>query len=194
MSFQLPDYAYSLPWYMFDIDNKQLITTQTQPGSISDTKDVILVETPIPGLNYAPIQGGGNGNRKLSFTLKLVRRNNTVGNSLLLQQFAALRNQARDLRQLFSTQFNPNPRVLYNWGTGSLPLIYRVKKCDPTNRELWYNQQGQPQFSEVAFELWLDESHPLYKAEEIYRAVSIYAGQAQAGIDNILSQTGFKVF
>ena len=51
---------------MFDISNIQLITTKTVPGDMTDTKEVFLTETPIPGLNYSPIQHGGNGNRKIT--------------------------------------------------------------------------------------------------------------------------------
>lgn len=178
MFFNVPQYAFSLPWFLYDIDNVQVITTQTVPGDIADNKKIILTEVPIPGLNYSPVQPSGNGNRKLSFTLPLLKRNNTIGNSLLIQQFHALRNQATDLKDIFTGQFKPNPKVLYSWGTGSVPLVYFVSKCDLTNKKLWTNQLGQPQFSEVNIELILDENHPIYKAEEIYRKTSIYTQQA----------------
>jgi len=178
---------------MFDISNKQLITTKTVPGDMADNKEIFLTETPIPGLNYSPVQYGGNGNRKISFTLPLVKRNNTVGNSLLLQQFSALRNQAVGLLDIFATQFNPNPKVLYYWGTGSVPLIYYVKKCDFSNKKQWTNQLGQPQFSEVNIELWLDENHVLYKAEEAFRKASIITQQAVVAFDAI-GISGGKIF
>lgn len=193
MNFNIPNYDFSLPWFMFDISNKQLITTKSVPLDITDTKDVFLTETPIPGLNYAPVQHGGNGNRKISFILPLVKRNNTVGNSLLLQQFSALRNQAVGLTSIFTTQFNPNPKVLYYWGTGSVPLIYFVKRCDFTNKKNWVNQIGQPQYSEVNIELWLDESNILYKAEEVFRKVSIVSQQAITAYD-FTSGIGGKIF
>lgn len=193
MNFNIPNYDFNLPWFMFDISNKQLITTKTVPGDMADNKEVFLTETPIPGLNHSPIQHGGNGNRKISFVLPLIKRNNTVGNSLLLQQFSALRNQAVGLLNIFSTQFNPNPKVLYYWGTGSIPLIYYVKKCDFSNKKQWTNQLGQPQFSEVSIELWLDEDNILYKAEEAFRKVSILTQQAVTAFDTI-GQSGGKSF
>lgn len=191
-NFRIPEYAFNLPWFMYDLYNKQLITSQTVPSDIKDSKDVFLTETPIPGLNYAPIQSAGNGNRKISFTLPLLKRNNTVGNSLLLQQFHALRNQATGLLNIFSNQFNPNPKVLYYWGTGSLPLEYYVSKCELTNKQLWINQVGQPQFSEVNIELILDENNFLYKAEELFRKVSIYTAGTLYGIDNTAKVQGRK--
>jgi hypothetical protein len=185
MNMSVPNYAFSLPWFMMDISNGQLITSETVPGDISSRKDVMLTEVPIPGLNFAPVQPSGNGNTKITFTLPLMKRNNTIGNSLLLQQLHALRNQATGLMNIFSQQFQPNPKVLYYWGTGSLPLVYFVKKADFTNKRLWVNQAGQPQYSEVEFELWLDENHPLYKAEEIYRKISVYTASALYGVENI---------
>lgn len=187
MNFKIPAYSFSLPWFMYDIQNKQLITSQTRPGDIRDTKDVILTETPIPGLNYAPVQPAGNGNRKINFTLPLLKRNNTVGNSLLLMQFHALRNQATGVLNIYSKQFTPNPKVIYYWGTGSLPLVYFVSKCELTNKSGWINQQGKPQYSEANIELILDENHPVYKAEEFYRHVSMYTASSMYAIDNTVN-------
>lgn len=185
MNFKIPEYSFNLPWFMYDIANKQLITSQTRPGDISDAKDIFLTETPIPGLNFAPVQPSGNGNRKISFTLPLLKRNNTIGNSLLLQQFHTLRNQTTGFSRIYSQQFTPNPKVLYYWGTGSLPLVYFVSKCNFVHKDGFVNQQGQPQYSEVQIELILDENHPLYKAEEFYRYVSRYTASALYSIDNI---------
>lgn len=189
--FNVPSYAFGLPWFMFDLYNKQLITSQTVPGDISDNKNVILTETPIPGLNYSPVQPAGNGNRKISFTLPLLKRNNTIGNSLLLQQFHALRNQATGLKGIFSNQFEPNPKVLYYWGTGSVPLVYFVSKCDFTHKKQWINQLGQPQFSEVQIELILDENDPIYKAEEMYRKMSLLTQQAVQAVEFIVGGRQF---
>lgn len=193
MNFNIPNYDFNLPWFMYDISNKQLITTRSVPLDITDNKEIFLTETPISGLNYAPVQHGGNGNRKISFILPLVKRNNTIGNSLLLQQFSALRNQAVGIANIFTTQFNPNPKVLYYWGTGSVPLVYYVKKCDFTNKKNWVNQLGQPQYSEVSMELWLDESNIIYKAEETFRKVSIISQQAITAYD-FISNSGGKIF
>lgn len=183
--FNIPSYSYNLPWFMYDIFNKQIITSQTIPGDIQDSKSIILTETPIPGLNYSPVQPSGNGNRKISFSLPLLKRNNTIGNSLLLQQFHSLRNQATGLLNVFNNQFEPNPKVIYYWGTGSLPLVYFVSKCDFTHKKNWTNQLGQPQFSEAQIELILDEDDPVYKAEELYRKASLLTQQAVQAFEYI---------
>ena len=78
--FNVPAYNFNLPWFMYDLNNFQLITSKTVPGDISDSKKVFLTEVPIPGLNYSPVQTSGNGNRKISFTLPLLKKNNTIGN------------------------------------------------------------------------------------------------------------------
>jgi hypothetical protein len=189
---QAPNYAYNIPFFMMDIDNFQLITTTLIPADIKDSKDIVLAENPIPGLNYSPINYGGGGNRKISFTLPLIKRNNTVGNVMLLKQFDNLRNQAVGLFGAFSAQFRPSPKVLFNWGIGSVPLIYWVKKCDATHKAGWTNAMGNPQYSELDIELWLDENSLLYKAEEIYRKLASLSGMAIAGMDVATSQISNK--
>lgn len=183
--FKLPFNPYALPWFMFDIQNLQLITSKSIPSSgISDTKEIVLAEQPIPGLNYNPVQPGGGGNRKISFTIPLVKRNNTVGNVLMLKQFDNLRNQAFGLTNIFrsATQFTPTPKVLYYWGTGSIPLEYFVKKCDFVQRSQFVNRFGVPQYTDISIELWLDESSLIYKAEEVFRKLASYTGMFTANL------------
>jgi hypothetical protein len=179
---------------MFDIQNRQLITSTIIPNDIRDQKEVVLAEQPIPGLNYNPVSPGGNGNRKISFTLPLIKRNNTIGNVAMLKQFENLRNRATGLFGISAGQFTPNPKVLYAWGTGSVPMVWWVKKCDATHRQGWVNQLGMPQYSEIEFELWLDESNPLYKIEEAYRKVYSLMGEALGGVDVISSFFGGKPY
>lgn len=194
LNFNLPNYDFYVPWFMFDIDNIQLITSPLEPSDITDSKEIIYAETPIPGLNYQPVQYGGGGNQKISFTMPLIKRNNTVGNVLLLQQFKLLRNQAFSITDIFSGQFRPNPRVLFYWGTGSLPLIYFVKKCDATHKMNWRNNLGAPMYSEIQIELILDETSDLYKAEEVFRIASAYAGFASNAFDVVNQQvTGASI-
>lgn len=167
-----PRYNFSVPWFMLDLYNRQLITSKILPGDIRDTKQVVLTEVPIPGLNFQPVMPGGNGNRKLSFTLPLIKRSVLTGNVLLLKQFDQLRNQAVGFRKVSTAQFTPNPKVLYYWGTGSVPLVYWVARCDATHHRGWVNSLGQPQYSELEIELILDEADPIYKVEELFRKAS----------------------
>jgi len=192
MSLNVPKFAFRLPWFILDISNKQLITSTIIPGDIKDTKEIILSEAPIPGLNFSPILPGGAGNRKLAFTLPLIKRNNTIGNVLMLKQFDMLRNNAVGLTGVFTGQFESTPQVLYYWGIGSVPLVFWVKKCDATHKQGWTNALGMPQYSEIEFELWLDETHPLYLAEEVFRKVSSLAGMVMNSYDTIKSGQGEK--
>jgi len=190
----LPKTSFHLPFFMFDIDNKQLITTPLIPGDIKDSKGIVYSETPIPGLNYQPVIYGGGGNRKVSFTLPLIKRNNSVGNVLLLKQFDNLRNQATGLLGVFGGQFKPNPQVLYNYGVGSTPLVYYVAKCDATHKAGWVNELGMPQYSELEIELWLDEQNPLYLAEEVFRKVSSFAGMIESSYSMLTGQESKRNF
>jgi hypothetical protein len=183
----------SLPWYMFDLYNKQLITSATIPeGEIKDVKSVVIVETPIPGRNFQPVSVGGNGNRKISFTLPIVNRNGSYGNILLVKQFELLRNQSAGFLGTAKKkgQFTPNPRVLYSWGIGSVPLVWYVSKCDFSHRAQMVNAIGFPQYSAVEIELTLDETDPLYKAEEMFRDIAAVLGETLGLIDTVSQQIG----
>jgi hypothetical protein len=174
---------YQLPWMMFDMANNVLITTRVIPELIKDTKEIILSEIPVPGLNYEPIIPGGNGNRKVSFSLSLIQRDPVVGNVLLVKQFENLRNQIRGTVSVNQKQFNPNPKVLYSWGTGSVPLVWYVKRVDFEHRGNMVNPAGLPQYSSVEVELWLDENNIMYIIEEQYRYYSALAGMAAQALD-----------
>jgi len=186
----VPKFPFNMPFFILDISNGQLITTPNIPSDISDRKDVILTETPIPGLNFSPVMQGGGGNRKLAFTLPCIKTNNTVGNLLLLKQFDMLRNQSVGIFSLGINvgQFNPFPKVLFYYGIGSIPLIYFVKKCDATHKAGWVNAMGYPQYSEIEMELWLDENAPLYKGEEVFRKLSAFTGMVFGAVDIVQSQ------
>ena len=193
-SLQAPNFDFNLPWFIFDIVNFQLITSPISPSDINDQKDIILSETPIPGLNYSPIQYAGGGNRKISFTLPLIKRNNTVGNVLLLKQFDQLRNQSAGLLDVFTGQFTPNPQVLYYWGLGSVPLVYYVSKCNFTHKQNWTNQVGNPQNTDLEMELILDETNPIYRAEELFRKVSSLSGSIANNYNTINSKKSERAY
>ena len=189
---------FHLPWFIFDKTNKQLITSKTIPSDIADSKSIVLSETPVPGLNFNPINVGGGGNRKVSFTLPLVKRNNLVGNVFLLKQFDNLRNQSfgLNLSKIFERahQFTPNPKVIFNWGIGSIPLEWYVAKCDFIHKSYFVNALGMPQYSEISMELWLDETAVIYKAEESFRKVASLIGMAEGIFDQVQSARGLTSF
>jgi hypothetical protein len=171
---------YHVPWFMYDLQNNQLITTKYVPGDISDSKEIVFVETPVPGLNYRPISPGGAGNRKVAFQIPLVYRTAAVGAVPMIKLLDTVRNRSSvSLLGKRGFQFDSNPRVLYNWGVASIPLVYYVTKCDMTHKAGWVNAFGQPQYSEIDIELTLDESNVLYQGEELYRAVNALLGMAQ---------------
>ena len=193
--FQVPYSPVNVPFFMFDLQNLQLITSSSIPEDVSDSKQIVLTETPIAGLNFNPINSGGMGNRKVSFTLPLVKRNNSVGNILILKQFDNLRNQAFGINPtaIFrpQSQFTPNPKVLFYWGTGStIPLEWYVAKCDYVHKSAFTNRWGYTQFSEISIELWLDETSVLYKAEETFRKIASYAGMVESAFDVVRAESG----
>lgn len=174
----LPKFPNTVPWFIFDIDNAQLITTPIIPSDIQDSKGIVYAEIQIPGLKGQPIQSGGFANRKISFTLQIINRDEAYGNVALLKQFEQLRVPKFGLANIFqkTTQFQSNPRVLYYWGTGSVPLIYYVTKCDFTHKSEMVNAFGFPKYTDVSLELTLDEFNPINKVEEVARSLSALVG------------------
>jgi len=192
VNLNIPKFKFGLPWFMFDLSNRQLITSITIPMSdIQDNKDVFLTEQPIPGAAFSHVHAGGMGNRKIQFTLPVVKRNNTVGNMLLLRQFMNLREPSFGWRGIFKAneQFKPNPKVLFSWGVGTVPLIYFVKKVSFKHKQGMTNNLGNPTFTEVDFELWLDEAHPYNKTEMMMRRLGSLGGMATQAYDMITSYT-----
>lgn len=186
INFNIPKFSFGVPWFMFDIANKQLITSTIIPSSdIQDSKAIILTEQPIPGQNYQPVFSGGLGNRKLSFTLPVVKRNNTVGNILILRQFQNLRERPFGLSLKPQDQFQENPKVLYAYGVGAVPLVYFVAKCDLRHKQGLTNNVGNPQYTEVDFELWLDEANPYNRTDQTFRKLGSLGGAITQTIDVI---------
>lgn len=197
-NFKTPNLPFNLPWYMFDISNYILITTPSGsiPGDITDVKQIVLAEILIPGMSYQPIQSGGLGNRKISFNLIIIKRDSIEGNKKITAQFENLRNQASGFTNIFNStsQFQPNPKVLYCWGVGMIPLIWYVSKCDFVHKQYWHNPFGVPQLSEVSIELILDEKNTLNKIEDTYRKISAMAGITENFLDLMKTSTKVKSY
>lgn len=188
INFNVPNFNFNLPWFIFDLDNRQLITSKTIPmDDIQDRKDIVLTETLIPGSSFAHVHAGGMNNRKITFVIPIVKRNNTVGNIMLINQFMNLREPSFGWKGIFKAgeQFKPNPKVLFAWGVGTVPLIYYVKKCDLRHKQGMTNNLGNPTMTEVDFELWLDENHPYNKTEMIMRRLGSIAGMVTQAFDTV---------
>ena len=178
-------------WWMFDIDNKQLISLTTAPRSVSVTKDIKYTNLSVPGLDYEPSNFSGLGNETISFSIQAIARNDLIGNQILLKQFQNLKNPSVGLLSFYSKRevFNPNPRVLIQYGTGSaIPLVYKVKKCDYVNSE--WNALGYPTVSNISLQLELDEENPINKAEATAAKVGALLGTLQSAGNLIGGFTG----
>ncbi len=172
-------YGFAIPWYMFDLANYNLITSRTIPEEISDTKKPRLTEQGVPGLNYDPVISGGNHNRHLAFRIDLVSRDQLIGVTPLIKSLEMLRNQTQNLWTMGKSDFNPNPKVLYCWGVGSIPMVCLVARVDFTHVSRMTGSAMQPTYSHCDIELIVDESNPLHKMEEMWRMASSILGMAQ---------------
>lgn len=185
-----------IPWYMYIIDANLLITSHTIPGDITDNKNILFAETTIPGLDYAPVSSGGFSNRKISFSLIVVQRQSLAGNTNLLKLYEILRNPTNTLADIFSqsSQFTQNPKVIYNYGIGSAPLVWYVSKCNFTHQGQYTNAIGDPQFTNVQIELTLDEKDGTNQIEKVYRQFAALVGSAESIAQVGLSQAGLRSF
>ena len=194
--FRIPNTPYYVPWFMYDIDNQQLITSPIIPSDQADNKNLIYAEIQIPGLNGQPIQAGGFGNNKVAFTLQVIKRDGIIGNLAMLKQLDQLRQPKNDLRNILKkgTQFQSNPQVLYYWGIGRAPQIWYVTKCDFIHKQNWTNQAANPKYSEVSIELTLDEFNPINKLEDTFRKITALTGNANIGFDTVSKITNQRPY
>jgi hypothetical protein len=177
---------FHIPFFIYDIRNKQLITSKRIPSDIQDNKSIVFSETPIAGLNYDPLSFGGMGNRKISFSIDLVKKNNNVGNVLMVKQFENLRNQPFGFKNLFrkSGQFVGGNKVLYHWGTSNfIPVVWYVTKCNFNHKSAFTNRFGYTQYSTIDIELLLDETNPIFRVEDMFRKLSGFVQQGFSSAD-----------
>lgn len=173
------NFGGAIDWFMYDLANDQLIISPIVPGDISDSKAIVISETTVPGQDYAPVHSSGTGNRKISFTIPIIQRNNYTGNTIQLNYFKSLRHRVdgggRNGRR--------TPQVLYYWGTGSAPMVYWVTRCDFNHRQGWINSIGAPMITDVSIELWLDPTHDITAMEEEFREFSESLGGVVPALD-----------
>ncbi len=183
-----------LPWYIYNETNFILITSPTIPTTVEDKKNIIFAESTVMGLNYTPITPARNGNRTVSFSLPIIKRtpNSAFGNTGIMAAFEMLRNNDNpSLMSLFgANQFNPNPKVIYHWGTHTLlPQEYFVKRCDFSHDTRFVTKTGHTEYSIVNMELELDENSLLYEAERVVRVINARKGLVDS-VSQILSMKG----
>jgi hypothetical protein len=199
-----------IPWFMIplyptgvtdmdDISNF-LITADTVPKEVNDTKQLNYYEQQLPG-GYTSIHKYGSASaRKISFKLELADFNDTFGISKKLAQFEMLRRppikfsttvdatikkeSTTDTVATNTTEkgtydtgsvyraFAQNPYVYY-WNSlhNTIPLPFKVLKCDFVTSKP--NRIGRPQYAVVDFELAQIEDHPVSRFED---KIKIFVG------------------
>ena len=179
-------------WFMFDLSNKQLISLTTAPETVSDTKGTATVEVSVPGGAYKPVLFSSLENKKIAFTIRVIARNQVLGNQVYIQQFDALRHPQVGLFSIFAdkTAFTPNPKVLYHYGTGTaVPLVYFVSIA---MEHSLFNNWGYPQITDVTVELILDEDNLINQAETVTRKIAMIAGTVQGAGSMVAGMAGVR--
>jgi hypothetical protein len=160
-----------IPWFILNLQSKELIVLPNVPVDVKSTKETRFTQTPMPGGSTDMVQFSGLGANKLSFEIKLLKKNNVLGNMPTLKQFENLRVPVFSVFDAFSAPVsNQPPKIIYWYGSGmSLPQQYYVTKLDFSHK--YYNTLGFPQMTDIQMELTLDEYFLTYKFEKYSRAV-----------------------
>jgi len=163
----------------------RLFTSLSVPESVATSKKINIDRQAIPGGSTAVPQFGNFGETTIKFSLKLARMNREMGVTPDIQFFESLRRPAFSLYDTFapaaslagstpssvSKPFQPNPKVIYFYGTGMLPMNYVVSDVEIVNRA--FNEIGNPQVSEITMQLDLDEDGPLFALEMQYMQFTV---------------------
>jgi hypothetical protein len=200
-----------LPWFMIPIyrvedgtlsgtglSSNLIITTDTIPSEVSDTKQLNFSEQQLPGGYTSVYKFGSAGARKISFKLEIADFNNDVGLGLKLAQFDLLRrpeiyffgtgtDEATDITKFASNYkpFYPPPYVIYyNSIFNQVPLPFQVLKCDWVSSKP--NRIGKPQYAVIDFELAQLEAHPLSIAEDKAKKVLAIIGALGQSLPNLI--------
>lgn len=144
------------------------------PEAITSNKPINYSDKAVAGGRTSIPQFGNFGATTLSFSLRYASMNDTLGVTRTQKFFESLRNPETGIFSSFAQPFSadepfrPNPKVLYYYGTNSVPMVYFVTKCNFTLSS--YNTKGFAQVIDVSLELVLDESGALFEAERLFRS------------------------
>lgn len=169
-----------IPWFILNLDSKELIVLPNVPLEIKSTKETRFSQTQVPGASTDMIQFSGLGPTKISFDIKLLKKDNIVGNMPTLKQFENLRVPIFSVFDgLVPPTDNQPPKIIYWYGSGmTLPQTYYVSRCDFSHK--MYNQLGYPQMTDISMELMMDEHTILYTFEKYARAVLAVLGTVES--------------
>lgn len=210
-----------LPWFMIPyyqtrqdmpgtgggFSSSIVITTDTIPKEVSDTKQLNYHEQQLPGGYTSIYKYGSAGARKVSFKLEIADFNDDLGLSTKLSQFDLLRRPEisttryssadgsypdkieRGFKNFFKDQryapFYSNPYVIYfNSLYNTIPLPFQVLKCDFVTSNP--NRLGRPQYAVIDFELAQLEDHWLSAMEDKIKKLAAAAGGIGQSLPNLI--------
>ena len=160
-----------IPWFILNVESKELIVLPNVPMEITSTKDAKYTQTAVPGASADSIQFAGLGATKLSFSIILLKKDPIVGNMPTLKQFENLRVPKFSVVDGLIPPANNKPPAIWFWyGSGmTAPQEYHVSKME--FRHKMYNRMGFPQHTDINVELIMNEHTKFYTFEKYSRAV-----------------------
>lgn len=158
------------------IGGSNVLSSNIIPEQITFNKPINYSQKAIPGGRTSIPEFNNFGATTVSFTVTHVNVNSEFGVVGVQKFFESLRQPEERydsgtsaLGTLVgnSPPFIANPKVIYFYGTGSVPMVYFVTKVDFTLGR--FNRNSFPQAITVGIDLVLDENGALYNAESAFR-------------------------
>lgn len=166
------------------------------PEELESTKEINFFETPNIGGSHRQLFFTGFANNRVKFSLIVIDMEDPLGVNKEIAYFESLREPDPGLLGIagsfFGNENYPPPKVMFNFGTGSLvPLLWDVMdisikkslfKAGATTGVL-----GIPKRADITCEFSLDEDSIVYKANQISKKFSQIQGSAMSITKEVLS-------
>ena len=158
------------------------------PEELDSTKKINYVVAPNIGGSHKRRYFSGFESKEVEFRAILIDKQNPLGVQNYLAYFEQLRQPDPGLfgvaASFFGNENYPPPRVLFQWGSSMIPVVWDVLDIDIKETHFWDGHvrgvAGIPWRAEVTFSFALVEDHPLNKANLIAEKASYVLGSAES--------------
>ncbi|MFW9871949.1 MAG: hypothetical protein ACFFG0_02530 [Candidatus Thorarchaeota archaeon] len=167
------------------------------PTEIESKKKINYAVAPNIGGAYKKRYFSGFDAKEITFTLQCVDMEGPTGVSEEVAFFEQLREPDPGTFGIANSFFGnsnfPPPKVLFQFGTSYVPLVWDVLDVQITESHFHSGHVrgilGIPKQAVISIQLSLDEGHTLNKANQIAKKAQMFAGSAKSIIREVLHKT-----
>jgi len=173
----------NVPWFLAIFGSTEydfsFLTSKTIPESVSDTKEINIAQSQIPGGKTTIKKFGSFGARTISFNIKFASFDDNLGVTPQIAVLQTLRYSTSKFFSIKTDSFVPPPKVIYyHTASTTIPLVCICDNVDFTTS--YPNVIGKPQVVDVSMRLLVDEDNPVMKIEEGIRKALQYVGAVKS--------------